>query len=410
MKILMISPYVTLLERPEFRRNETGFGYMVYDIAKAVGKIEKVDVLCTDSLGDRFEDDEVTFLKRSFVSYLSNIRYCLPICYVNSFLKCYSMQKATFLRVLFYWFTTGFLSSLIKNNKYDIVHIHGCGFATELWMQVCKDNNQKYVVTLHGLNSFSDTVKLEAAGKKYERDFLQRVVNGEIPITVISTGMKRLIEKTYNVENCINICVVCNSFAFNYENVRKQDIRSIYGIPQDAFIILYVGNISENKNQKQMIKAFSLLPERLQKATYILFCGRPNESCKLEQMIAKQAYRDHLILCGNVDKKNMPDYYLQANGVALLSYTEGFGLSLIEGMHFGVTGMMFDDMDAFEDIYDPCAMVAIGDRENTTVARGLEKLLEYSWDSEVIKTYACKFESGAMAKNYIGVYNEICLQ
>ena len=37
MKVLMIAPYVTINSRPEFSRNKTGFGYMVMDIAKAVG-------------------------------------------------------------------------------------------------------------------------------------------------------------------------------------------------------------------------------------------------------------------------------------------------------------------------------------------------------------------------------------
>lgn len=211
----MITPYVTINGRPELSRNKTGFGYMVMDIARAVGKLEYVDVLATDTRGDSFAYEGVHFLKRTLWKYIINFLSCLSLFVPIKLRKEYKMMNATFVRLVYYWLMTGYMKTIIKKGRYDIVHIHGCGFSTDLWMQVCKMCNQKFVVTLHGLNSFSDTVRLEPAGKKYERDFLKRVTEGEIPITVISTGMKRLIEKTYNAPDCKNITVVCNSFSFD---------------------------------------------------------------------------------------------------------------------------------------------------------------------------------------------------
>lgn len=197
MRVLMITPYISLLSKPEFSKNITGFGYMVCDIARAVGKHAQVEVLCTDTRGDGFEYDGVKLIKRSMFAYLLGIYGCLPVGRLFRIWKDYSLSYGVFARVVYYWLMTGYLCKLLKTGNYDIVHIHGCGFATELWMKVCKQCNQKYVVTLHGLNSFSDTVKLEPAGKQYERNFLKRVIEGEFPITVISTGMKRLIANTY---------------------------------------------------------------------------------------------------------------------------------------------------------------------------------------------------------------------
>ena len=215
MRVLMITGYVTIPNRPEFNRNVTGFGYMVMDIAKAVGKSEQVDVLATDTRGTAFEYEGVHFLNRSLMRYVFAIFSCLSLSALIKLRKDYRMGFGTFVRLVYYWLMTGYIKNIIKKNHYDIVHIHGCSFAAELWMQVCKECEQKFVVTLHGLNSFSDTVRLEPAGKQYERDFLKRVTDGEIPITVISTGMKKLIEKTYNTSNCKNITVVCNSFSFD---------------------------------------------------------------------------------------------------------------------------------------------------------------------------------------------------
>ncbi len=211
----MIAPYVTINTRPEFVKNKTGFGYMVYDIAKSVGAKVSVEVLCTDSRGADFTIEGVTYLKRSFPLFIINLFRCVSIRILLQLLLKYRMSWGAFIRLVYYWMMSGYLVRLLDIGNYDIVHIHGCIFPTELWMQVCKKCHQKYVVTLHGLNSFSDSVKLEPAGKQYERDFLKRVTDGEFPITVISTGMKRLIENTYGVKDCGNITVVCNSFSFS---------------------------------------------------------------------------------------------------------------------------------------------------------------------------------------------------
>ena len=406
MKTLTITSYVTISSRPEFSRNKTGFGYMVLDIARAVGKKAHVDVLASDSRGKSFKIDNVTFLERSFWKMLKNIFSCLSPLVIGHLWSLYRMGKGELVRLVYYWLMTGYLQHLLLTGQYDVVHIHGCGFRTELWMNVCKRCNQKFVVTLHGLNSFSDSVKMEKAGKLYERDFLKRVVEGEFPITVISTGMKRLIEQTYGEMNCPNITVVRNSFSFDVSNndVLGLPIRQQYGIPQNAKVLLYVGNISPNKNQIQMVEAFGLLPEELQDNTFVLFCGRLNRECGVEEAIAKQPNRDHLILCGSVDKTEMPNYYEAANGVVLLSHSEGFGLSLVEGMHFGLPCMMFNDMDAFQDIYNPCGVVAVSERSNETVAEGLTQLVSQKWNSDDIKAYSKKFESDTMAQNYVEIY------
>ena len=184
-------------------------------------------------------------------------------------------------------------------------------------------------------------------------------------------------------------------------------IREKYNIPQEAKVLLYVGNISKNKNQVQMVRAFGLLPDDLRKRTYVLFCGEDHaKDGELEKLIASTPECEHLVLCGGVDKYEMPDYYKNADGVVLLSYAEGFGLSLIEGMHFGLPCVMPRDLDAFVDIYDEKAVLA-ATRTDDEISSTIENLLSKSWDKKVIVDYSTKFESGQMASNYIKVYNTL---
>lgn len=214
MKVLMLTPYVTINSRREFSRNKTGFGYMVYDIARSVAELATVDVLASDTRGKGFVQDGIKFLDRGFGLFLRHMLGCLSPLLVLRLWKKYRMSRGAFVRLLYYWLISGYYLNTISRGGYDVVHIHGCSFATELWMELCRRCRQGYIVTLHGLNSFSDTVRMEKAGKQYERDFLQRVADGEFPITVISSGMKRIIEQTYGKQECKNISVVCNSFSF----------------------------------------------------------------------------------------------------------------------------------------------------------------------------------------------------
>lgn len=185
-------------------------------------------------------------------------------------------------------------------------------------------------------------------------------------------------------------------------------IREKYHIPAEAKLILYVGNISRNKNQLQLVEAFGLIPEALAENTWVLFCGAENDdSVNLKDAIAVVPYSNHLICCGAVPKEEMPDYYRAADAVALLSYAEGFGLSLIEGMHFGLPCMMFADLDAYEDINDDCAVVAIRDRSTSAVSAALLELLQRQWDGTQIQSYSSRFASKLMAEKYVLAYKSV---
>ena len=154
-----------------------------------------------------------------------------------------------------------------------------------------------------------------------------------------------------------------------------------------------------------MIKAFNLLPENIANNTYVLFLGLNQEAdYDIVEMADLTEYREHFIVCGAVDKKDIPSYYQQGDAVALMSISEGFGLCLIEGMHFGLPCMAFSDIDAFEDIFDNSAMIGVYTHDDESVMNGLKLLLSKDWDDSSIIEYSKKFESQIMANNYVQVY------
>ena len=206
---------MTCDEVPLLNQCKAGFGYMVYDIAQSLSQEAQVDALLLNYRYNGFQHGGINFIPVSASLIIKNILLCSNPFIPFKLLWKYRMRMRTFIRIVYYWILTGYYSKIIENGDYDIVHIHGCLFADELLMDVCHRANQPFVITLHGLNSFSDKVNLEPAGKRYERDFLKRVVDGDFHITVISTGIKKTILKEFGVDNCDNITVVCNAFSYS---------------------------------------------------------------------------------------------------------------------------------------------------------------------------------------------------
>lgn len=186
------------------------------------------------------------------------------------------------------------------------------------------------------------------------------------------------------------------------------DIRIKYGIPADAKIILYVGNLCRRKNQGQLISAFPLLNKSVADNTYVLFLGkRLDNDYSIESLSRGNEYADHFIECGNIDKELMPSFYLQGDAVALLSISEGVGLGLIEGMHYGLPCISFDDIDAFDDIYNSNAMIGIANHDDKSVAERLQKLLANNWEKKKISEESSKFEPDMMAKTYLRCFKQV---
>jgi len=411
MRILTITSHISSNALPCFKRNKTGFGYMVHDIVTALSQKADVDVLVYYYRFHLFILNGARYLGIAWIDIFRYLYLCISPSILFKMCRKYPIEMGAKARLFYCWLLTGYFRHIINKGRYDIVHIHGCSIINDLWINLCHKVGQKYVVTLHGLNSFSDSIQISCSEKQHEKDFLHDSVKGWHNITVIASGIKNKIMQYENVNNVKNITVVCNAFHLERVKTNYLDIRSLYNIPQMAKIVLYVGNISLNKNQRQMVSAFPLIRKDIRESTYVLFLGNHGMGIHdLRPIVSTSPYKDHLICCGGIDKSQMYDYYETASAVVLLSISEGFGLSLVEGMHFGVPCATFMDLDAYDDIYSPYAMIGIPNRSDNEVALAVEKLLSTTWNKDRIIEYSKKFGIETMANNYINTFYEIIKQ
>lgn len=185
MKILFVTPYITSCKHPAFMRNKTGLGMMVNDIASKVGKTENVDLFAVNCIAPSLQMSDYKTLGRSWMTMIFGFNMNSLIDGIK-FIRRYEVPFKEKLRTIYQHLSVGVLSSIIS--EYDIVHIHGCGAFTNEAIKLCQRKNVPFCVTLHGLVSFEEAVRLYPALKKYEKDFLVEAYENNYSVSFISTG------------------------------------------------------------------------------------------------------------------------------------------------------------------------------------------------------------------------------
>ena len=407
LKVLQISGALSSSEVAEFNNvRASGLGYMVFDIATQMAQLDDLDV---DAINFRECYESVTvnkchFIKMSYLRALFHFRFQnsgLVWKYIFKYWKSRSFLK----NLIYAYFVSGYIFDIIKHNSYDIVHFHGCTVMTSLVRRYCIMKNIPFCITMHGLNSFGG-VKLDLHYQQFEKDMLSDWFKKNQDVSFVSTGSKYKILQHLKVSNEKNFCTIPNfTDISNIGLDTSVDIRKKYCIPDDGFIILYIGNICWRKNQLTFVNAISALDDDSAKDVYVLFLGRDGKGEEsIKSVIEDSKYSSHIQMCGIVPKNQIPSYLSQSNATALISYSEGFGLGIIEGFRFGLPSLAINDMEGIPDFYTSEAMILIEDREIKTVCNGIKQLLARRWDKQRIIEHSMRFTGPEIAKKYKDFY------
>lgn len=407
MKVLHLTPAISNQAFGKLNSKSSGLGYMVYDIATSIAQnsLIIVDLLYLKGKLEDFTHANVHFIGSSYVHYVKHFSF-IYLRTLFRLLKKYGHSFKSIRDCFYYFIISGYLQYVIKSGGYDLVHIHGCEYYLDYIINICKKLGIKCVVTLHGLNSFDSSIRISEERKKYERDFLYCGMQEKLHLTFVSSGCLNRVCEFLKVKNVPTFNVVLNGTCLN-KHTKYIDIRKLYALPKESFIVLYVGNISSNKNQKRFVKAFNSMNIKEKDKIYILLLGRDDDNDSIKRYIIEEKLEKQIIYCGFIEKGVINNYYKQSNAVALISESEGFGLSLIEGMMNGIPGLMVEDMDAFTDLYNKDSIIAIKSRNKNDIIQGIKMLVNTPWNHNIISDFAKRFSLEEMSANYINLYCSI---
>lgn len=433
MKVMIIAPYIYDDNMIEFTKNKTGFGLMVQNIVSSVAELENV-VLLTRVITKGKNEKKFKILSHTWGQFFSNAKLKDWLIGIKAFFANGVTVKDK-ARHVFYEVDGGYVRKQIQKEKPDIVHIHGIGTITESYIRICEEMKVRYTVTLHGLIGLNDSVSAPAYEKQIERDFLIKAEKNNIPVSVISSGMKARIEEKYLGKKANNITVITNGTKKSNENDTKF-IREEGTLTQEKFqeyysdclkqndlypklndtyaylqyskkngkkILFFVGNITKNKNQMQAVEI--LKNTKVFKNTLLVLWGREVDNGEVRRKIVEYQLHKNVILGGFNDQMDIFWKFCDVN--LFLSLNDGFGLPIVEGYMHGVPCVTFEDLDATQDLYYPEAMLKVKDRSIESVADTLKIALDKNWKYEEIIEIGNMFSIDIMSEKYVNWYKEV---
>ena len=433
MKVMIIAPYIYDDNIIEFTKNKTGFGIMVQNIVSSVAELENV-VLLTRVITKEKNEKNFKILSHTWGQFFSNAKLKDWLIGIKAFFANGVTVKDK-ARHVFYEVDGGYVRKQIQKEKPDIVHIHGIGTITESYIRICEEMKVRYTVTLHGLIGLNDSVSAPAYEKQIERDFLIKAEKNNIPISVISSGMKARIEEKYLGKKANNITVITNGTKKSDENDTKF-IREEGTLTQEKFqeyysdclnqndlypklsdtyaylqyskkngkkILFFVGNITKNKNQMQAVEI--LKNTKVFENTLLVLWGREVDNGEVRKKIVEYQLHKNVILGGFNDRMDIFWKFCDVN--LFLSLNDGFGLPIVEGYMHGVPCVTFEDLDATQDLYYPEAMLKVKDRSNESVTDTLKIALDKNWKYEEIIEIGNMFSIDIMSEKYVNWYKEV---
>jgi hypothetical protein len=408
MKIMILAPYIYDKDMPEFSINKTGFGIMVNDIVKSVAEIEKVE-LVTRVITDarRKHDGKYELISHTWKQVIMSANIGDWAMSIKVFFATKGKLKDK-LRKMFYCLDRGYVRKCIMTSNPDVVNIHGIGSITKSYIEICEELQQKYMVTLHGLIGLNESVKVSEEERNIEKKFLQYADKKNIPVSVISSGMKNRIEKNYLMHTADNITVITNGTHIPdiHKVDDKDDIRRKYNLSDKCKICVVIGSIMERKNHIQIVEAFAQLNEDIRENCAVFMCGRDMLEGAVEKRISELGCEKRIFMLGFVSHKEIEKFLQVADLNIVASLDEGFGLSIIEAYAYGVPTVTFSDLDAITDLYEANAMILVEKRNTESLAEGMKTALEKKWNKEGIRNYSRNFSIENMATLYLESYKE----
>lgn len=288
--------------------------------------------------------------------------------------------------------------SILNQDKLDLMHFTYFSYPILY--------NKKFISTIHDL-----TPLLFKTGKSSTKNpivysikhyFLklvlsQQIKNSQIIITPTNSVKNQLVKYYgFNINNKIKTI---------YEGINKEmiNVKENYSLGKefgDKFFI-YVGNFYPHKNIVNLVKAFSKI-----KNEYRLILLGPDDyfSKQIVQLINQLNMNKKIILFNNARINDLIYFYKHAQALIHPSISEGFGLPIVEAMHFNLP-IIASNIDVFKEIldkqyvsFDPMNVNDIKDK----IQNFIDKPINFNYTKLIIR-----YSFSNMTNEIVNIYRSI---
>lgn len=233
------------------------------------------------------------------------------------------------------------LRDLLKRYKYDLIHTQSPsgGAITRLAARNERKNGTKLIYTAHGFHFFKGAplknwllyYPIEKWLSKFTDCLL--TINDEDFNCAMKKGFK------FNYVFKINgVGIDLNKFKPQTEE-KKKELRTDYGFRDEDFILIYVAELSNRKNQEMIINVINKLKKEI-KNIKLLLVGTGKYKNKYQNKVKKKCLEENVLFLGY--RKDVPNLMLLSDIAVSTSKQEGLPLNVMEAMATGLPLVVTD--------------------------------------------------------------------
>ncbi len=198
------------------------------------------------------------------------------------------------------------------------------------------------VVTVHDLIGLIYPRNVRPAARFYWTRWLPaNVKKAESVVASSESTRKDLVRLIGLDERKIRVVPLAAGASFQKKTDPKasEETLKAYGIQQPFFIA--VSSLEPRKNFLRLLRAYEILKKRGRVDFSIVIAGKPAGSERqLTDFVRERGLADGVRFLGYVDEKSLINLYNSALGYVTISLYEGFGLTALEAMKCGLSGVV----------------------------------------------------------------------
>lgn len=249
------------------------------------------------------------------------------------------------------------LNNCLKNNRYDVVHIHSSSILTFLTLSLVAKINHTNRVLVHSHSI--GTIGINHFLGKFLSWFVFRFSVDEYLACSLEAGKRKF--PGYAVKN--KLTIIKNGIdldTYKIDTVKQAEYRRFLGVKDDEILIGHVGRFDDGKNHKFIIELFFELRKKSTKYKLLLLGDGPLVD-EIKAKVKEYEVEDSVIFTGNVD--NVFDY-LQAMDVFLFpSKFEGLGIALVEAQACGIPAITSTGVPKEAKLTDYVEFISLEDKQ-----------------------------------------------
>ena len=225
----------------------------------------------------------------------------------------------------------GQLKVVIDKVGYDIVHCHtpNASVITRLVCKKYRKNGLRVFYTAHGFHFYKGAPKLNWLVFYPIEKFCSRFTDKLITINQEDYALAKKKFRAREVHYVPGVGIDLSRFE-NIQVDRDAKRREI-GVPEDAFLLLSVGELNENKNHQIIVRALARLND---KNVHYAIAGLGEKRDYLLQLADELGVSEQVLLLGY--RKDIPELNHTADVFCFPSRREGLGVAAIEAMACGL--------------------------------------------------------------------------